>query len=109
MTLVAYRVACERVLDLTDPAVRGQVDCTRAVLACAWEDLAGRRLVPPTWDLAERLVADGATGVLVPSLAPGCDAAQINLVLWQWSAGSGCRVQVVDDQQRLPRDGRSWE
>lgn len=109
MTLVAYRVACERVLDLTDVSVQQQTGCSGAALACPWEDIAYRRQVPPSWELAEQLIQKGATGALVPSFAPGCSEAQINLVLWQRSAPAPCRVQPIDDKHRLPRNDRSWQ
>jgi len=108
MTLVAYRVACDHVLDLTDSAVRQQIPISSTDLACPWEDLAGRRLTPPTWELADHLINQGAAGILVPSFAPGCGAEQINLVLWQWTTDPPCRVEVVDDQHRLPKNDRSW-
>ncbi len=109
MTLVAYRVACERVIDLTDALVLQTTDYSATDLGCPWEDLAARRQVPPTWRLTEQLAGLGASGVLVPSFAPGCDPSQVNLVLWQWSELPPCRVQVVDDQRRLPNNDRSWQ
>ena len=51
MTLCAYEVDCEDVLDLTDPAAQG---VAAADLACRWKDLSTRGIRPPTWLLAER-------------------------------------------------------
>lgn len=108
MTLVAYRVDCAQVIDLHDAQVLAGLGITAETLACPWEDLASRGGVPPTWQLAERLIRDGCTGVLVPSFAPGTDTSDQNLVLWHWSSGPPCRIQVIDDFDRLPRDDASW-
>jgi len=105
MTLCAYRVDCADVLDLTDPAAAG---LTRAALACAWADLADRRLPVPSWELARRLHADGVAGILVPSFATGATARDINAVFWRWGPGPPHQVAVVDDFGRLPRDAASW-
>ena len=114
MTLVAYRVSCQRIADLTDPASLAATGIDATDLACAWEDLASRGLEPPTWRLADSLIAAGCQGALVPSFAPAQhpepDAApRRNLVLWHWSDGPPCAVRVVDDFGRLPRHGRSWQ
>ena len=85
MILVGYRVDCERVVDLTDPAVLSAVGIAGETLACPWEDLAARGLTPPTWELARILIAAGHRGALVPSFAPGTNTADRNLVLWRWS------------------------
>lgn len=67
-----------------------------------------RGQAPPTWDLAERLIGGGCQGILVPSLAPGSEPGDLNLVLWTWSDGLPCHIKVVDDFDRLPRDDASW-
>ena len=108
LTLVAYRVDCERVVDLTDPVVLSAVGIADEILSCPWEDLATRGLTPPSWDLAETLIHAGHHGVLVPSFAPGTGKADRNLVLWRWSDGAPCRVEVIDDFSRLPKDDASW-
>jgi RES domain-containing protein len=108
LTLVAYRVDCERVVDLTDPSVRAALGLAEDTLACPWEDLASRGVTPPTWTLAKELIQAGHQGILVPSFAPGTEAAERNLVLWRWSDRPPCRVQVIDDFGRLPKDDTSW-
>lgn len=109
LTLCAYDVDCESIVDLADPAVAGAVGAGEEVLACAWEDLAGRGLVPPSWHLALRLQELGAAGIKVRSFAPGADTARdLNIVFWRWSAEAPHRVQVIDDMGRLPLDDRSW-
>jgi RES domain-containing protein len=108
MTLVAYRVDCAAIVDLTDPDTLPPLGVAAADLAAPWEDLAVRGLDPPTWVLARRLIAAGAAGILAPSFAPGTGAADRNLILWHWDDAGDCRVQVVDDFGRLPRDESSW-
>jgi RES domain-containing protein len=108
MTLVAYRVACTAILDLTDPDPLARLGVTGADLATPWEDLASRGLDPPTWTLARRLITAGIAGILAPSFAPGTVPEDRNLILWRWNDDAGCRVQVIDDFGRLPRDGASW-
>jgi RES domain-containing protein len=108
LTLVVYRVDCERVVDLTDPFVLSAVGIADEILSCPWGDLATRGLTPPTWELAETLIHAGHHGVLVPSFAPGTGKADLNLVLWCWSDGAPFRVEVIDDFSRLPKDDASW-
>lgn len=108
LTLVSYRVDCERIVDLTEPAVLAAIGIADETLACPWEDLATQGLTPPTWELAEVLIAEGIHGVRVPSFAPGTGPADHNLVLWHWSETPPCCVSVVDDFGRLPKDDASW-
>jgi RES domain-containing protein len=78
-------------------------------LACPWEGLVSRGVEPPSWRLAKRLIGEGYAAVVVPSSARGATKADRNIVFWKWSELLPHRVLVVDDEARLPRDGRSWE
>jgi RES domain-containing protein len=71
MTLVAYRVDCEQVIDWSEAPVLAARGIAAHTLAGPWEDLASRGEVPPTWALAERLIGDGCSGIVVPSFAHG--------------------------------------
>jgi RES domain-containing protein len=108
LTICSYRAELADILDLTDPDVRGAVQVTLAQLGCAWERLAGDRKVVPTWELGDRLIAAGCAGVIVPSFAARARPEDHNLVLWSWSRMSPHRLQVIDDERRLPRDQASW-
>ena len=108
MTVCAYAVDCEDILDLTNAAVPAGIAATPTDLACAWEDIADRGVRPPSWLLAERLIAAGHAGIVVPSFAAGAGPDDRNLVLWQWSAEPPHRLRVVDDHTRLPSNDRSW-
>jgi RES domain-containing protein len=48
------------------------------------------------------LIAEGASGVLVPS---ACLTGGTNLALWRWNDTS---VRSLDPQAGLPRDQASW-
>ena len=108
MTLCAYEVECEDVLDLTDTAILTAHDIAFSDLACPWKDLSMRGLRPPSWAMAERLVVAGIAGVLVPSFAKGAGGTDVNVVFWDWTQDGPHRVRVIDDEHRLPHDARSW-
>jgi RES domain-containing protein len=108
MTLCAYVVDCADVLDLTDAETLAATGAGAADLACAWEDIADRGDRPPSWMLAERLIAAGHAGIVVPSFAPGAGPDHRKLVLWKWADLPPHQVRVVDDHARLPKDDRSW-
>nr|WP_294504853.1 RES domain-containing protein [uncultured Rhodopila sp.] len=108
MTVCAYEVDCEDVLDLTDPDTLEAQGHVPDDLACAWKDLATRGIKPPTWLLVERLIANGTAGIIVPSFAAGAGAADINVVFWDWTPQPPHQVRVIDDDGRLPRNDRSW-
>jgi len=108
LTLCAYEVDCEDVLDLTDTATMAAHRAMRADLGCAWKDLATRGITPPSWEIAERLVATGIAAVVVPSFAAGAVPADRNLVFWRWAATMPHLVRVIDDEHCLPRDRSSW-
>lgn len=108
MTLVGYRVSCAAIVDLSDPDTLSSLAITAAELAGPWEDLASHGLDPPTWTLVRRLIDAGAQGCLAPSFAPGTGPADRNLILWDRNGNPDCRVEVIDDLGRLPRDDRSW-
>jgi RES domain-containing protein len=108
LTLCAYEVDCEDVLDLRDPVTLAGHDIAPTELACAWMDLATRGVQPPSWALADRLIRNGIAGVVVPSYASGATATDANAVFWRWSDAPPHQVRVVDPLGRLPRDDRSW-
>ena len=108
MTICAYAVDCEGVVDLMDERERRAWGVAAGDLSCAWEALAGRGEAPPSWQLARRLIAAGVAGILVPSFAPGAGPQDANAVFWRWSDAPPHQVKVIDDAGRLPRDDASW-
>lgn len=108
LTICAYDVDSEPVLDLTDASCLNDVGFSPATLACPWENLADRGKAPPSWKLAKALMADGAAGIIVPSFAPGATQNDSNLVFWAWSDSLPSRVTVIDDERRLPTNTAPW-
>ena len=108
MRLCAYAVDCDDVLDLTDMATRSARGASSTDLACSWKDLSTRGENPPSWVLANRLIAGGCSGVVVPSFASGAATADVDVVFWSWGARRPHQVRVIDDHGRLPRTGASW-
>ncbi len=108
MTICAYQVDCDDLVDPTDEIGRRDHGVAFADMACAWEDMAQRGLEPPSWRLATKLIGAGAAGLVTPSFAPGAGSADRNVVFWRWSNMPPNQVKVIDDMARLPRDGRSW-
>lgn len=105
-TLCAYDVEADGVVDLTDPRTLDGFGIDPADLRCSWKRMVLiQKRRPPTWDLADRLIQEGAFGVRVPSVR----ARGANLVLWRWNDGPGsAHVAALDPLGALPRDQRSW-
>jgi RES domain-containing protein len=108
MTLCAYEVDCEDVLDLTNTDTLAAHGIAPTDLSCPWKDLSTRGIRPPSWEIAERLSANKTAGVIVRSFAKGAVATDVNVVFWDWAANPPRQVRVIDDERRLPRDARSW-
>lgn len=108
LTLVAYEVDCEDVVDLTDPASRAEFGISLTDMACPWEDLALRRQDVPSWRIADRLNEHGVAAIIVPSYAPGANGDDVNVVFWRWHDTPPHAVRLVDDMGRLPRNDASW-
>jgi RES domain-containing protein len=109
LTICSYRAQVDHILDLMDREVREAVQVTPQQLGCPWEQLAGQRQPVPSWELADRLIAAGVAGIIVPSFASRAQADDRNLVLWEWSREPPHQLAVIDDEGRLPRDQKSWE
>jgi RES domain-containing protein len=112
LVLCSYEVDCEDIVDLTDQRVRRDLNVAEADLAAPWFALKSAGKEPPQWALLRRLRATRTTGVLVPSFAPGADATDKNLVLWDWWDWGPTlphRVDVFDPSGRLPKNQLSWD
>jgi RES domain-containing protein len=108
LTLCAYEVDCDDVVDLASEEGRSRAGVVAGDLGCAWKLLAFEGQPVPSWVLARRLIGAGAAGILAPSFAPGATGDDLNLVLWRWGPDAPYRVVVHDPDRRLPKDGRSW-
>jgi RES domain-containing protein len=108
LTLVSYRIDCERVVDFTDPVALSALSTTLETPGCPCEDLAARGRTPPTWGLAKTRIHAGHPGVLVPSSAPETGEGDRNPVPRRWSDAAPCRAGVIDDLGRLPKHDTYW-
>lgn len=107
-TLCTYRVDSSDILDLTDAAIRRSCDITLAELGCRWMEHLEFRQPVPSHEVASRLRAAGCVGILVPSFARRAGKADVNLVMWDWSRDPPHRIEVIDDEDRLPANQDSW-
>jgi RES domain-containing protein len=106
--LCSYDVDCDDIVDLRTPEGFEAAGVDDEEMACAWMDFLAENKRPPSWGIHERLAGQGTAGILVPSFAPGADAADQNLVLWCWGEERPHRVKVIDPSGRLPRNQLSW-
>lgn len=108
MTICAYAVDCADIVDLADLHERERLGVAARDLACAWEDIASRGGVPPSWILAQKLIAGVAAGMIAPSFAPGAGERDMNVVFWRWSGAPPHMLVAIGDFGRLPQDDASW-
>jgi RES domain-containing protein len=108
LTLVSYQVEVEDVVDLSSTTSRRKVQVKLRELGCAWRDDIGKGIEPASWIVSNRLRANGASGILVPSFANGSGSDDVNLVLWRWGQSPPHQVLPYDPEGRLPKNQRSW-
>ena len=109
LTMCEYDVDCDPVADLRADVGRDRHGVTMAELGCAWLRHLRDGEQAPSWLIAERLEADGFTGILAPSFVPNATAANCNLILWRWGPDLPNRAVVFDPTGRLPKDQLSWK
>lgn len=66
-----------------------------------WEREMNEGAIPASQALADRLIAAGHAGMLVPSFRRGAGPGDRNLVFWKWGDVLPSRIRVVDDEGRL--------
>jgi RES domain-containing protein len=94
-----------RLADLTEDDDLALFGASSDIHRCEWRDMVDRGLVPPTYELRERLVADGWHGVIYPSwMSPGGTCA----ALWRWNGEGAPRLEAIDPDHRLPKTPASW-
>ena len=102
LTLCAYEVDVEHVFDAEDGEQRRALGVRASDLACpTWESEMLSGELPASQALADRLIAEGYSGMRVRSFAVGTGAEDLNLVLWRWGPEWPNRVVLVDDEGRL--------
>ena len=107
VTIVSYAVDCDDLIDLTNGSERRRLGVTSAAMACPWKLLAETGRAVPSWSIADRMLASGAAGIVVPSYSSPASADAQNLVLWHWSDALPHQVTIHDPGADLPRDGSS--
>lgn len=109
LTLCSYDVDIDPIFDgRNDASLTGQGANVSDLADPGWERAMLEKRVPASQAFADRLIAAGFAGMLVPSFARGAEPRDMNLVCWQWGPDLPHRVTVVDDEARLPRDRSSW-
>jgi len=102
-------VDCQSIVDLTHPQTLAATGYSLLDLACGWEFIISNGDTPPTWNLVEQLISAEVAGIIVLSYAAGVSPGGKNIVFWNWNNSLPYRVKVIDDYERLPKDGVSWE
>jgi RES domain-containing protein len=103
--LVSYEADIERVFDSRDEAALKPFGMSADGLADpGWRDRMRKDGKAPTQRFAEALVANGFSGLLVRSYAPGTGRDDLNLVLWRWGEDAPARLVLIDDEGRLLRE-----
>lgn len=94
-----------RLVDLTDADVLARLDVSTDIHRSEWRDLVDRELMPPAYELRDRLLADGHHGVIYPSfMSPGGSC----VALWRWNGEGESQLVVVDPDHRMPKSPASW-
>ncbi|MCU7916795.1 MAG: RES domain-containing protein [Candidatus Thiodiazotropha sp. (ex Epidulcina cf. delphinae)] len=104
VTLCAYEIDCDDLLNLEDSDQRDIAGISRAEMACAWELMLAMKQTPPTWLMAERLITAGIAGIIVPSYAKNTPPGGQNIVFWDWDDRPPHQVKLIDDENRLPKN-----
>lgn len=104
-TVATYHVVLGAVVDFRGGFVPNEWSPLWQELYCNWRRMAMLEDVePPSWVLADEVLAAGHSGVLFPSLHGG----GINLVVYPDALRANDRLAVHDPDRRLPRDRSSW-
>lgn len=100
--LCAYRVDSRPIFDALESGQRASHQIADSDLRCpTWEREMIEGRIPASQLAADRLIAAGYAGMLVPALYRGAGRDERNLVLWRWGNELPSRVRLVDDEGRL--------
>lgn len=109
VTLCAYDVNCQDIVDLRDPDELKQRGIGASDLLCPWEYQSNKGITPPSWQIATTLIQANIAGIVVPSFAEKVQNNAHNLILWKWGDALPHRVLLIDDDKRLPKNQVSWD
>jgi RES domain-containing protein len=101
-TVVSYNAEFEAILDVSDIGkVQGaELDWTDFA-SPVWRLEMIERGTSASRRMAQRVITDGYSGMLVPSFAKGASPGDINLVLWRWGPTPPDKLALNDDENRL--------
>lgn len=103
VTLCQYAVDCADLFDATDPDARAAMGVELDAISCPdWRAVMLAGGVPASQELADLLIAEKYVGMCAPSFARGAGPEHRNVIFWRWSDALPHRVQVIDDEGRLP-------
>lgn len=103
--IAQLRLAEVRLFDTTDAAALHAAGAPKGIHDIAWRVLLDAGVEPSTHLFAGLLRERGWDGVIYPSfMSPGGRC----VALWRWNETGGPAVEIVDPEQRLPKDSRSW-
>ncbi len=103
--IAQFRLDGAQLVDLTDQMELAARGIDASIHACEWRDRMDHGKVPETHRLRQRLLAEGADGVIYPSfMSPGGTC----VALWRWNAPGAPSLEVVDPDDRLPKTSASW-
>ncbi len=96
-TLCAYEIDCKDILNLFEGDQRKKAGISLSEMACAWELMVVNKQTPPAWEMAERLISSGISGIIVPSYAKNAPQDAQNIVFWDWHDHQPHQVKLIDD------------
>jgi RES domain-containing protein len=103
-TLVSYHAEIVDLFDTRDEtSLHAEGMDAPALAATTWRDEMIAQGEARTQTFARTLIAEGCSGLLVRSFAPGASEDDLNLVLWQWGNEPPARLTLIDDESRLTR------
>lgn len=103
--MVSYTVCLGPMVDLRSGVDAGW-DPLWHDFYCDWRALHfDKGVEPPSWVLGDMTLAEGAKGILFPSVL----VTGTNLVLYTEQLDAADHLAVYDPDGALPRDQRSWE
>ena len=101
-TLCSCEVDSRPIFDATSVDRLREAGVTGADLECpGWRRDRAEGRVPASRIAADRLIAAGFAGMLVPAFCRGAAPEDRNLVLWKWGDALPSRIRLVDDEGRL--------
>lgn len=104
-TIVHLLLTGSRLADLRTTEGCKDASTTLTIHQTQWRDECDHGRKSATHILAARLARVGFDGLIYPSFMSTGGSC---VALWRWNEPAGARLDVVDPEQRLPRNQASW-